>query len=85
MWRCKVEGQTSAIPLVRIEWGRGGLFNNLIDIVLINSKRAFPIPMKNYAKGAYIATQLAAFIANLGYEAEAQASTTLGRVSWLTT
>lgn len=27
--------------------------------------------MKNYAKGAYIATQLAAFIANLGYEAEA--------------
>jgi reductive dehalogenase len=27
--------------------------------------------MKNYAKGAYIATQLAAFIANLGYQAEA--------------
>ena len=27
--------------------------------------------MKNYAKGAYIATQLAAFIANLGYEATA--------------
>ena len=27
--------------------------------------------MKNYAKGAYISTQLAAFIANLGYEATA--------------
>ncbi len=27
--------------------------------------------MKNYAKGAYIPTQLAAFIANLGYEATA--------------
>jgi reductive dehalogenase len=27
--------------------------------------------MKNYAKGAYISTQLAAFIANLGYEASA--------------
>jgi hypothetical protein len=27
--------------------------------------------MKNYAKGAYISTQLAAFIANLGHEATA--------------